>query len=498
MQKSDRLCVALLIGLCVWRSVSGFSSGSNIPASVCTTLKVNHFGSTQQTSSPPYTVTANTSSYQPGDTIRVTLSGSEQFRGFLVVAQTVEGGEPVGSFSVTDSVETTRLLCGAEVSALTQTRNSLKPSVTAIWTAPASDSLGNIVFRATFIKMLTVFWERVSSDTVTRLGGQTTSAPTTTTATTAPDVTTATTAPDVTTATTAPTTTTATTAPDTTTATTAPDVTTATTAPDVTTATTAPDVTTATTAPDTTTATTAPDATTATTAPDATTATTAPPPAATSAPFADSEISAGTCGRTDICIRSPPGCEPAGTAPCLFVLISFLNQSKVQALLQMRGETPGYIAVGTEPVQNTISTTAAVSVPYPNGTFALLLSQFNGTALTGTSQPETVRSVGSVSKGVLRSSSSINSTSILTNITSGTIRALTPRNMRFYIATGTFAEGRLGTPNVTRGVTAELPAGTGSTLSPSQGSTPSGAAGAGCEGLMLAASLFFRMLWSPV
>ncbi|KAG7462153.1 hypothetical protein MATL_G00199920 [Megalops atlanticus] len=372
MQKSDRLCVALLIGLCVWKSVSGYSNGNDIPASVCATLRVDHFGLMPQDSSPPYTVTANTSTYQPGDTIRVTLSGGSGFRGFLVVAQTVEGGVPVGSFSLPDAAETAVLPCGAEASALTQTRNSLKPNVAAIWTAPASDSLGNIVFRATFIKMLT-----------------------------------------------------------------------------------------------------------------------------TSAPFADGEISAATCGRTDICIRSPPGCDPAEKPPCLFALISFRNQSEVQGLIQMRGETPGYIAVGTELEQNKTSTMAAVSVPYPNGSFALLLSQFNGTALTDTSQPGPVKSVGSVSKGVLRCSSSINSTSILTDVTSGTIRALIPGNMRFFIATGTFVEGRLGTPNVTRSVTAELPAGTGSTQSPSEGSTPSRATNTSCQGLMLAASLFFRRLWSP-
>ncbi|XP_056156838.1 putative ferric-chelate reductase 1 [Lampris incognitus] len=52
-----------------------------------------------QNATPPYSVNVSQTSYQPGDTINVTLSGDE-FRGFQLEAHKEAGNTAVGSFTL--------------------------------------------------------------------------------------------------------------------------------------------------------------------------------------------------------------------------------------------------------------------------------------------------------------------------------------------------------------------------------------------------------------
>ncbi|CAB1345524.1 unnamed protein product [Coregonus sp. 'balchen'] len=57
-------------------------------------------GNTGQSSPSPYTVTVSQTTYQPGDTIQVTLSGTIPFSGFLLEAHEEGQNTAVGTFSL--------------------------------------------------------------------------------------------------------------------------------------------------------------------------------------------------------------------------------------------------------------------------------------------------------------------------------------------------------------------------------------------------------------
>ncbi|XP_052353416.1 uncharacterized protein LOC118368940 isoform X1 [Oncorhynchus keta] len=233
--------------------VEGFSGGGSSIKSQCgLMLPGNSFhGSKGQSSSSPYTVTVNQTTFQPGDTIQVTLSGTFTYKGFLLEAHEEGQNKAVGTFSLGSGTGIILVPCnGIAASGVSQSNNLPRSSVTVTWTAPSSSSLGNIIVKSTFMQTSSVFWIAVPSVTVNR-ALKTTTDPTTTTTdptTTTTDPTTTTT--DPTTTTTDPTTTTTdptTTTTDPTTTTTDPTTTTTdptTTTTDPTTTTTDPTTTT--------------------------------------------------------------------------------------------------------------------------------------------------------------------------------------------------------------------------------------------------------------
>nr|XP_015201594.1 PREDICTED: putative ferric-chelate reductase 1 [Lepisosteus oculatus] len=161
------VCLALLLlGSSVHLGVMGFSTGS--PPSLCDPMRLWHNSTSAQTTAAPYTVTAYPATYKPGDQITVSLRGSpDSFQGFLLQAQEVGGNDSVGSFTVTDSATSRLIACGGMMnSTVTQASDSMKTLVVVTWTAPTSGSLGDIEFRATFVKVLGVFWEDVKSSPV--------------------------------------------------------------------------------------------------------------------------------------------------------------------------------------------------------------------------------------------------------------------------------------------------------------------------------------------
>ncbi|KAL0200462.1 hypothetical protein M9458_003649, partial [Cirrhinus mrigala] len=65
-------------------------------------MPIHH--SQPNTTASPYTLTVNASKFSPGDNIRVTVSGSGHFEGFLIEARDASNpdGPAVGSFTLVD------------------------------------------------------------------------------------------------------------------------------------------------------------------------------------------------------------------------------------------------------------------------------------------------------------------------------------------------------------------------------------------------------------
>ncbi|XP_035280428.1 uncharacterized protein P19A11.02c-like isoform X2 [Anguilla anguilla] len=190
MQSPVCLTVGVFVVLSVRASVRAYENGRDIPASTCGDLKVQH-GVPAQTTPSRFRITANQTAYQPGDTITVTLSGETMFRGFLLVAQRVGGDPGVGTFTSIDPGITELLSCKGPNSAVAQLRNQLLFQVRVTWTAPPSQPLGDIVFRATFVQNYFVFWEAVPSANITGPAPPTTITAPPTTTTVLPTTTTA-------------------------------------------------------------------------------------------------------------------------------------------------------------------------------------------------------------------------------------------------------------------------------------------------------------------
>ncbi|XP_029610322.1 putative ferric-chelate reductase 1 isoform X2 [Salmo trutta] len=88
--------------------VEGFSGGGSSIASQCGSMvPSNVHGSTGQSSSSPYTVTVNQTTYQPGDTIQGTFT----YKGFLLEAHEEGQNTAVGTFSLGSGTGVVLVLC---------------------------------------------------------------------------------------------------------------------------------------------------------------------------------------------------------------------------------------------------------------------------------------------------------------------------------------------------------------------------------------------------
>ncbi|KAM9401004.1 uncharacterized protein ACWYII_030739 [Salvelinus alpinus] len=429
--------------------VEGFSGGGSSIASQCgSMLPGNSFhGSTGQSSSSPYTVTVNQTTYQPRDTIQVTLSGTITFKGFLLEAHEEGQNTAVGTFSLGSGTGIVLVPCnGIAASGVSQSNNQAKSSVTVTWTSPSSASLGNIVVKSTFMQTSRVFWIAVPSVTVKRLSSVVTTTRAQTTPTLAP--TTTTTAPNTTTTapyttTTAPSTTTTgpsttTTGPSTTTtgpSTTTPTPNTTTTAPYTTT--TAPSITT--TGPSTTT--TGPSTTTTiaqlrlliqqlqlltqqlqvplqqlqlplqqlqlltehlldlsqtalnstTMAPTATSATPSPTPMTpntSTTPTTATTPLRLTCLRQRKHLSEPKGCDVRDDPRnCTYVSVTTSPPYIVE--ISAPAETlQGYLGIISEILTNQIKSNESMIVVYENGTFTVEKALYNGATFINKTQVE--------------------------------------------------------------------------------------------------------------
>uniref|UniRef100_A0A8C5QE77 Ferric-chelate reductase 1 n=1 Tax=Leptobrachium leishanense TaxID=445787 RepID=A0A8C5QE77_9ANUR len=158
----------LLFGLII-PYVTCYSTG--LVSVVCETMQPRHGNNTPQTVDPLYTVSASNYSFSPGDSITVTLQANSDvdFKGFLLQAHAASGSNPVGYFTVTDSIAQTLNCNGTVASAVSHTSSDNKSSISVLWTAPAIAE--DVHFRATFVQAREVFWVGVQSPVLTVVPG---------------------------------------------------------------------------------------------------------------------------------------------------------------------------------------------------------------------------------------------------------------------------------------------------------------------------------------
>ncbi|XP_067234854.1 putative ferric-chelate reductase 1, partial [Chanodichthys erythropterus] len=167
--------------LCVLLSCVGivqcYRSGQ--VSAACGSMTPGHGTNSAQSSSAPYTVTANRTTFIEGDEITVSLSAqSGDFEGFLLRANQIGSNNPIGTFTVLDNGTQVLSCDGVANRAVSHTSDTKKTLIKANWTAPTSGQLSNIEFSATFVKNFSTFWVGVKSSTVTYNGTVTTVAPT--------------------------------------------------------------------------------------------------------------------------------------------------------------------------------------------------------------------------------------------------------------------------------------------------------------------------------
>ncbi|XP_067220164.1 putative ferric-chelate reductase 1 [Chanodichthys erythropterus] len=161
--------VYILLVLCVClRGVTSFPNGKVEES--CESMTPNHPEFKPQTSSSPYKVSVNSTTFTPGQTITVTLQAAEnasEFQGFMLQAREVDRKTAVGRFTSINTVQSRALNCfNIENSTLSQASADKKSHFEATWEAPTNSSLGDIQFVVTFVKDYPVFWTMVNSSTI--------------------------------------------------------------------------------------------------------------------------------------------------------------------------------------------------------------------------------------------------------------------------------------------------------------------------------------------
>ncbi|XP_071965595.1 uncharacterized protein [Antedon mediterranea] len=145
--------------------VNCYSTGGPIQA--CSNMLPGHYNTPEQTVPSPYTVTASTTMYSPGDIISVSLSASSTrpFKGMMVQAREIMGSEAVGTFQNVNQENEYFVHCNGHFSALSHNSNKSKYSLTYQWKSPI-DSTTDIEFLVTFVEDFSTFWVKQRSATI--------------------------------------------------------------------------------------------------------------------------------------------------------------------------------------------------------------------------------------------------------------------------------------------------------------------------------------------
>ncbi|XP_013421686.1 putative defense protein 3 [Lingula anatina] len=149
--------------------VQGYGNGA--PPSACDSMVPGHQGSKPQTIASPYTVSVQVSSYTPGQTVNVTVRGTEDFRGLLLQARKAGTDEVVGTFQTPPSKFKFRPCPdGGANNGITHIDTSTKNNMTFMWTAP-STGVGNVQFYGTVLKEKPTYWVKLTSSVISGEGG---------------------------------------------------------------------------------------------------------------------------------------------------------------------------------------------------------------------------------------------------------------------------------------------------------------------------------------
>ncbi|XP_075689277.1 putative ferric-chelate reductase 1 [Rhinoderma darwinii] len=143
---------------CFISPVTGYPGGDVTVA--CSSMRPQHKHNPQ--SQVIHNITVDKTMFNPGDQIKVTLSGP-RFTGFFIQARNANNldSDAVGSFSLTDDQVSQVLKCGGvQDSAVSQTNKRRKEQVAFYWIAP-SDSPQHIQFLATVVEKYSIYWVKI-------------------------------------------------------------------------------------------------------------------------------------------------------------------------------------------------------------------------------------------------------------------------------------------------------------------------------------------------
>ncbi|XP_017576664.2 putative ferric-chelate reductase 1 isoform X2 [Pygocentrus nattereri] len=150
-------------------SVTGYKNGKVEQS--CDSMVPKHGGQANTTASP-YTLSVDSTAFKPGDHIRVTLSGRQQFEGFLIEARDAEDpeGPAVGSFTLTKPEISQLLTCHSiQGSAVSHTSAAKQTEVDVMWNAPA-DAPPTVRFLTTVVAHYNRFWVKLPSPVISQSG----------------------------------------------------------------------------------------------------------------------------------------------------------------------------------------------------------------------------------------------------------------------------------------------------------------------------------------
>ncbi|KAG2461532.1 FRRS1 reductase, partial [Polypterus senegalus] len=147
--------------------ISSYSNGHVTKS--CRSMKPGHKHHTVPPAMP-YSLTVDKNIFKEGDQIKVTLSGTTSFEGFLIQARDAAdlSSDTIGSFTLVNPAISQRLTCdGTEGSAVSHTSKSGKMKVEIIWNVPAS-APSSVQFLFTVVRYYDTFWVKVPGPVITQ------------------------------------------------------------------------------------------------------------------------------------------------------------------------------------------------------------------------------------------------------------------------------------------------------------------------------------------
>ncbi|CAG9807736.1 unnamed protein product [Chironomus riparius] len=149
--KTGLVCTLLII-LC-----NAFPDGA--PPDTCVKDRFNQPNHGQSRSQPletiPYQIVASSAYYEPGQTISLTISGNDLFRGFFFQARDPTTQEWIGEF-----VESPNTKAIPECASVTHADNRDKTQAVVVWKAP-DHKQGQVFFTGTVLKDYKTFWSNI-------------------------------------------------------------------------------------------------------------------------------------------------------------------------------------------------------------------------------------------------------------------------------------------------------------------------------------------------
>jgi len=155
------LCVITLFA----SKVAGYGSGAPESEQICQDLTPKH-GVDPKTSNNPYQLSVDKQNVKAGEQIRLTISGSAPFKGFISQGRKLGAQGPAAPVGKFQPGENNKLLnCGGVAgSTTTHTNNNDKSSITLVWTAPAR---GSYQLLTSVVQDGETYWVNFPSPTIT-------------------------------------------------------------------------------------------------------------------------------------------------------------------------------------------------------------------------------------------------------------------------------------------------------------------------------------------